>query len=301
MKPASNRSFAMARCAVMVAACVLALAGTASAQHRSGGRGGGHGGYVVHGSGHYAPGHYNNGGHYAYYPYASYGLGFGYYPYAGYGLGFGYYPYFGGWNYPSYGYGGYYDPRGALRLEVKPDKAKVYVDGSYAGIVDDFDGRFQRLYLPPGRHRITVKLEGFKTHRWTVYAPSGNTLKLRYEMSQGTGEDAADDLAGSTSAGNRSERNENPRELVDRDPDVNRDEVSQMVAPAGVQLNVQPGDASVYVDGRFSGSAGQVRALQLPPGRHRIEVVRPGFRTFSRDVDIEASHTVDLEIAMEKR
>ena len=33
----------------------------------------------------------------------------------------------------------------------------------YAGIVDDFDGFFQRLTLPPGQHDITLYLEGYRT------------------------------------------------------------------------------------------------------------------------------------------
>ena len=35
--------------------------------------------------------------------------------------------------------------RSAVRLEVTPKEAEVYVDGYYAGIVDDFNGTFQRL------------------------------------------------------------------------------------------------------------------------------------------------------------
>jgi hypothetical protein len=41
---------------------------------------------------------------------------------------------------------------GALRLQVTPKDAAVYVDGFYAGIVDDFNSAFQRLPVPPGEH-----------------------------------------------------------------------------------------------------------------------------------------------------
>ena len=99
---------------------------------------------------------YHRGGHvyfrggvydhrpYYYYPYWNwYGYGFGFgYPYA-----WGPYPYYG---YPYY-YGAY-DYTGAARLEVKPREAQVYVDGYFVGVVDDFDGTFQRLNLEPGEH-----------------------------------------------------------------------------------------------------------------------------------------------------
>ena len=72
---------------------------------------------------------------------------------------------------------------------MDPEKTKVYVDGYYAGMVDDFDGMFQRLHIAPGRHDIALKLEGYRTHVFRVYVPVGHTLKLRHEMVRGAGED----------------------------------------------------------------------------------------------------------------
>ena len=84
--------------------------------------------------------------------------------------------------------------RGAIRVLVDPADTRVYVDGYYAGVVDDFDGLFQRLHLAPGRHEISLKLGGYKTHRVRVYVGSGSTLKLDHEMEEGAGE-TFEDLA----------------------------------------------------------------------------------------------------------
>ena len=78
----------------------------------------------------------------------------------------GYYdPWFGG-------YPGYDDPQaptylgstdeGSLRLKIKPREAEVYVDGYFVGIVDDFDGIFQRLRIASGSHRIEVRADGYE-------------------------------------------------------------------------------------------------------------------------------------------
>ena len=50
------------------------------------------------------------------------------------------------------------DATGAVRLKVKPVEASVYVDGYYVGVVDDFDGVFQRLRLEPGPHHLEIRL-----------------------------------------------------------------------------------------------------------------------------------------------
>ena len=92
----------------------------------------------------------------------------------------------GGYYYPRY----YYDyttypDRSALRVLVDPPETEVYVDGYYAGIADDFDGFFQRLYLRPGSHEITLRLNGFRTWSAEIYAGPDSTVKLHHDMVPG--------------------------------------------------------------------------------------------------------------------
>jgi hypothetical protein len=88
--------------------------------------------------------------------------------------------YGGLWMYPmypnAYYAGGYGASAGGVRLEVKPKTAQVYVDGGYAGVVDDFDGFFQHLDLAPGGHRIEMRAPGYQTLVATVYVQPGQTL-----------------------------------------------------------------------------------------------------------------------------
>ncbi len=103
---------------------------------------------------------------------------FGYYgdPYGYYG---GYYdPWYGG--YPSYGpppTGA--DEEGSLRLKVKPKEAEVYVDGYYAGIVDEFDGVFQKLPLEKGGHHIEIRAPGYEPLAFDIRITAGH--KTTYE------------------------------------------------------------------------------------------------------------------------
>ena len=76
-------------------------------------------------------------------------------------FGYGYQYPFGPYPYPPYRYYNM-DPGSSVRLEVKPNEAEVYVDGYYAGVVDDFDGAFQRLRVSPGEHEIALHLDGYR-------------------------------------------------------------------------------------------------------------------------------------------
>ena len=62
------------------------------------------------------------------------------------------------------GYGAYGGPYGwsigGVRLKVEPKDAEVYVDGYYAGVVDDFDGMWQQLRLDDGGHASKIRKPG---------------------------------------------------------------------------------------------------------------------------------------------
>ncbi len=66
-----------------------------------------------------------------------------------------------------------------------------------------------------------------------------------------------------------------------------------------VRLEVRPLDATVYVDDRFLGSARDLRSLRLPPGRHTIELVRPGYAVERREVDVVKDERVDVLVELQ--
>ena len=89
-----------------------------------------------------------------------------------------------------YPYGPYrYVHEAALKLEIVPKEAEVYVDGYFAGVVDDFDGAFQRLRLVPGQHEIVVYREGYRSIREKLYLGPSSSRTLERSMDKlGPGE-----------------------------------------------------------------------------------------------------------------
>ena len=97
---------------------------------------------------------------------------------------FGPYPWWPATAYP-YWYFPVFDRRADLRLRIAPEPAEdaaVYVDGFYAGVVDDFNGVFQALPLTPGGHSITLYLAGYQTIRRNIYMSPGSMFTLRETM-----------------------------------------------------------------------------------------------------------------------
>ena len=213
-----------------------------------------------------------------------------------------YHPYYMGYQqwypYPGFGVpfgGGFYpgSPYASVRLQVSQRDAVVYVDGYVAGIVDDYDGTFQRLSLIPGQHEIAVHLPGYRTLRLNVYLSPQSTHHIRHTLIP---------LA--------------PGEVADPEP------VPRVVPPmffppmSGVggtgapgseaartgtlALRVQPGDASVSVDDEpWRGPSGQNRiVIELAEGTHRVRVDKPGFQSFAVDVDIRSGETTSFSVSL---
>lgn len=131
---------------------------------------------------------------YYYYPRRSYPYGYG-----AFGLGYFYYdPYawypnayssYGGYGYSGYGYPGYYPGRavsdfdtGYLRLRVSPRQAQVFVDGYFAGEVDDYDGIVQGLKLESGTYHIEIVAPGYETLEFDVRIIPGQKIQYRGDL-----------------------------------------------------------------------------------------------------------------------
>jgi hypothetical protein len=119
--------------------------------------------------------------------YRSYVRPYGYRPY-GYRPGWSLNLYFGrpysSYGYPAYAYPpggyGYYaiEPGrayGAVRIVDAPRDAQVFVDGNYAGVVDDYDGVFQHLNLEAGSHHIEIEGPGYPPVAFDVRVEPGQT------------------------------------------------------------------------------------------------------------------------------
>jgi hypothetical protein len=138
--------------------------------------------------GYYYGSPYYNGFYGSYYSpfFSPYMLGYGF------GLGFPlvYDPMFGGddW-YGGSGYGGGTysqgtrdEDQGSLRLKIKPRDAKVYVDNYFVGTVDSMDGVFQKLPLNGGRHRVTIKADGYEPEEFDVMITPSETATYEGDL-----------------------------------------------------------------------------------------------------------------------
>jgi hypothetical protein len=218
---------------------------------------------------------------------------------------YGWGPYWGGaWPYWWWGPGAYYygvpgglalgyammSGMGALDLDVKPKQAEAWVDGKYVAEARDLDGDPSYLWLKEGSHHIVLYKPGFRSFEEDVDVHVGMVRELNVKLEKGESPPPAPA---------RSDVQREPAPPQGTEPHAEAAE-PRGEPPGNVDLRVQPGDAAVYVDGDYRGTARRLQGLRLPPGRHRIELVRPGFRPLEREFDVKADRPIALRLSMER-
>jgi hypothetical protein len=128
----------------------------------------------------------------------------------------------------------------------------VWIDGEYIGFLKELKGN-KKVLLLPGEHQLEVRQSGYGNFSQKVTIEPGQVQTVRVVMHLMPGAHA---------------------------PDVT----------ATLKLTVQPGRAAVFLDDQYIGHAselgGAVHSLSLSPGKHRIKVELPGYRTFETEVNL---------------
>jgi hypothetical protein len=73
---------------------------------------------------------------------------------------------------------------GGVSFEISPSDAAVFVDGSYAGTVDQFGPQTEPLRLAPGRHRIELRASGMEPMAFDSTVVTGQVIPYRGTLQQ---------------------------------------------------------------------------------------------------------------------
>ena len=212
------------------------------------------------------------------------------------------------WDFYGWGYPGWYPPAfyhragvgdSSARIQVTPRHTEVYVDGYLAGVVDDFDGVAQRLRVPPGEHVIELYLDGHKTIAQTILFAPGQSYRIRHAMEPLAAGEAAPARPAPRPGG---AQQRSPFDAFGRPlgGGAAPSETRSGKEGATIAIRVQPGDASVLVDGERWQSSGDRLEIQVTPGEHRIEVQKDGYQPFATTVRVGPGETSPVNVSLTK-
>ena len=142
----------------------------------------------------------------------------------------------------------------------------VWVDGQYVGYLKELKGS-KKVVLLPGQHEIAVKQAGYHDFTQKVILEPGQKHVIQVAMQK------------------------NPAAQY---PD----------ATAQIKMSVSPNRAAVFLDDQFVGHVdefdGPGQALLLAPGKHRVKITLPGYRTFETELNLLAEQKFELKTQLFK-
>jgi len=78
------------------------------------------------------------------------------------------------------------DATGELKIAATPSRAAVFVDGQYAGHVEEFDGVGKAMLLTPGQHHLRIALPGYLPFDTMVDLRAQQKLKIQTDLVKGS-------------------------------------------------------------------------------------------------------------------
>jgi hypothetical protein len=137
----------------------------------------------------------------------------------------------------------------------------VWIDGQYVGFLKELHGD-KKVTLLPGDHEISVRQSGYEDFVKKIVVEPSQTQTIQVAMH----------LAARATS-----------------PDVT----------STLKLNVEPGRAAVFLDGKFVGHAsefgGSFHSMLISPGKHQVKVELPGYRTFETEVNLLAGQKSEVK------
>ena len=147
---------------------------------------------------------------------------------------------------------------GTTKIEKE---AGVWVDGQYVGYLKELKGN-KKVMLLPGEHEISVRQSGYDDFIKKVVIEPGQTQIVSAVLLK------------------------SPRATA---PEIT----------ATLKLEIEPKRAAVFLDDKFVGHAsefgGKFRSMLISPGKHRIKVELPGYRTYDTEINLLAGQKTEVK------
>src|SRR5262249_17313926 len=154
-------------------------------------------------------------------------------------------------------------------------------------------------------HVIEIYKDGFHSVTQKIFLEPGHTFRIRHTLEKLRPGETPDPRPVPSAPPAEARRQDAERPWPGRPgPDGPR----RPALPGGsgriegygaIAIRVQPADAEVFIDGeRWNGTPGEPLVVELPTGRHHVEIRRSGRQSYSSDVEIRQGQTTPVNVSL---
>lgn len=177
-------------------------------------------------------------------------------------------------------------------FHIDPDDAQILLNGRFVGEAYEFATPSSALMLRSRRNEIVIRRDGFMELEINLYDyPNQNiTIEKSLRRERAGGPATAPEVP--------AESKPIPRKETVREPEEELPQTS-LEEPAVLSLTISPDDSSIYINGKFWGIVpigGKIENLRLKPEKYTIQIVKPGFKYYEKNLSLTNGQKLNLEI-----
>jgi hypothetical protein len=187
-------------------------------------------------------------------------------------------------------------------FRVQPDDAHILLNGRFIGETFEFSTSYSALELTSKNHEIVIKKKGYKEEMIDLHQYSSRNIVIQLQMK----EDNA--LIPETRKEKPVPKTEKPEYMAKTEPvkepvTESKSQVESNLSSINITLEIQPVDAAIYLNGKFWGivpETGKIENLKLKSGTYTLEVIKPGYKSSKRTIEIKGQKLIKITIKLEK-
>lgn len=193
-------------------------------------------------------------------------------------------------------------------LKVDPDDAQVLLNGKWIGEAYEFSTNNSALRLTSRSNELVIKKEGYVEEAIDLREYNTRKVVVRLKLLKDK------DYTGPPKS-RKPARKVTPEEAEIKPgykaktepekklPPEPQEESKESEKPIHVVLEIQPEEASIYLNGKFWGIAprdGKIENLRLKPGKYTLEVAKPGYQDYKKEIEVK-EQKLKILIKLEKK
>jgi len=209
-----------------------------------------------------------------------------------------------------------------VTFDIRPKDARVHLDERFIGRSRFFNGKKGHLFLESGSYLIELRLEGYRVVRIEFAAEAQCRYDVIHRLERFKG-GANNDSEASYGKGRPLNRVFAPLSSPEIEvasgagkhkpaaPDVRlRSDLGQGSKPstdrhsshASLRLRVSPEQASIFIDGVFVATAGELTSMEGPlattAGERLVEITADGFQKWSETAHLSAGEVKEMSVKL---
>jgi hypothetical protein len=188
-------------------------------------------------------------------------------------------------------------------FRVDPMDARILLDGRFIGEAVEFSTPETALRLRSRNHEIIIKKKGYVEEAIDLRKFSTRDIDIELTMKEEKRLSAASQKPEVPAEGKKPEYIAKTAPVIE--PEVESGPEKPIVARmVKINFEILPAEAAIYVNGKFWGIApegGKIQNQFLKAGTTTIEVVKPGFKSVKKVIELKDQKQLTVTITLEKK